>query len=244
MLITHLADLDLLDDATLATATELAIEGDAYRHLFRARRLARGARLRVVDGAGAARWGEVLEIDRRRAQVSLGEEAPANEPSYSLDLIVGAPRPERAAWLVEKATELGVVAIRFVASERTPRTYGDGTLERWRRVASSAVEQCHRARCPEVSGVHRWEEVPGLLNAMGESWMLDLETEWHAADQLVTRAASGAVLAGPEGGWSPTEGVELRALGAMPIGLGPRVFRVETAAFAMAALVLLGREHP
>ena len=106
------------------------IEGDAYRHLFRARRMARGARLRLVDGRGRARWAEVREVDRRRATLILGAAAPANEPAYNLDLVVAALRGERAAWLVEKATEIGVRSIRFIATRRTPRKYGRASLER------------------------------------------------------------------------------------------------------------------
>ena len=75
-----------------------------------------------------------------------------------------ALRPERAAWLVEKATELGATAIHFFRSEHTPRNYGEGNLERWRRMAVAAVEQCHRATCPEISGVESWQN---LLDAAG-----------------------------------------------------------------------------
>ncbi len=66
------------------------VEGDAYRHLFRARRLAVGAQLRLVDGCGRARWAEVGQVERRRAILELGAEAPANEPGYRLHLLVAA----------------------------------------------------------------------------------------------------------------------------------------------------------
>lgn len=214
------------------------VEGDAYRHLFRARRLAVGDRVRVVDGDGRARWAEIVEVDRRRAVLALGEVAPANEPRYRLTLVTAALRPERASWLVEKATEIGVAAIRFLASERAPRSYGEASLERWRRVASSAVEQCHRARRPEVTGVHGWHELPALLAGCEERLLLDPEAP-ATAGRRSREAASGAVLIGPEGGWSGRERAELEKLGAEPLTLGPRVLRVETAAVAAAAQMLL-----
>lgn len=230
-MITHLVDPAAFDQQ------EAVLEGDGYRHLFRARRLATGARLRVVDGGGRARWAEVARVERRRAVLALGEAAPANEPAYRLTLLVAALRPERASWLVEKATEVGAAAVRFLACERAPRRYGEGTLERFRRVASAAVEQCHRALRPEVSGVHAWNELPELVAGCDDRWYLDLggkpEAPWEP------RAAAGAVLVGPEGGWTQEEKEELERLGALPVTLGPRVLRVETAALASAVRVLL-----
>lgn len=93
-MITHLVSPDAFK------GDEVVVDGQVYRHLFRARRLAVGARLRVVDGQGRARWAEVAGIDRRQARLVLGDGAPAHEPAYELTLIVAALRPERASWLV------------------------------------------------------------------------------------------------------------------------------------------------
>ena len=109
---------------------ELRVEGEPYKHLFRARRLAVGDRLRVVDGRGRARWAEVARVDRAAASLALGEPAPVNEPGVRLELLVPTLRPERASWMVEKVTELGVRAIRFLHTERAPRHFGEGTLDR------------------------------------------------------------------------------------------------------------------
>jgi 16S rRNA (uracil1498-N3)-methyltransferase len=220
------------------------VQGAAYRHLFRARRLARGVTLRLVDGAGRARWGEVTEVEHRQAVVIAGGEAPTHEPEYSLELLVAAPRSERASWLVEKATELGVTAIRFLASERTTQEYREATLERLDRVARAAVEQCHRSRLPEVSGVHAWAEVPALLSRVRDRWLLDPEARQGASTPKAdTRdAGSGAVLIGPEGGWSEAEKEEVVGLGARPMTLGSRILRVETAAVVAAARILLRSE--
>ncbi len=70
----------------------------------------------------------------------------------------GVPRPSRASWLVEKGTELGVRAFRFLDCERSARPLDDGALDRLRRVARTAVVQCGRSRLPEVTGPHRLEE--------------------------------------------------------------------------------------
>ena len=234
-MITHLATPEELD------GDEVTVEGDAYRHLFRARRLAIGDAVRTVDGHGRARWSEVTEVDRRRARLVLGDEAPTREPAYALELLVAPPRPERAAWLVEKATELGVVGLRFLAGERAPRTYGAGKLERFRRVAAAAACQCHRSRVPEVSGVHPWHELPELLAGIDDRFVLDPEAAGDPAAGARTAPAGdvrqrGGVVIGPEGGFTADERSELDRLEALAVGLGPRI---ETAAIAAAAQLLL-----
>lgn len=222
--------------------SEHEVEGDAYRHLFRARRLAVGERLRVVDGAGAARWAEVAAVDRRRGRLRLLGPAPAGEPSYRLELLVATPKKDRASWLVEKATELGATAVRWLGSARSPRTLATGTRERLVRVAAAAVEQCGRSRVPAVTGVHGWDELPDLLEGLEDRWFLHTEPDaagGEGAEPWRRRGASGAVLIGPEGGWAPEEVRELQELGCRPVWLGARTLRVETAAVAAAAAVLL-----
>ncbi|HVG11294.1 MAG TPA: RsmE family RNA methyltransferase [Thermoanaerobaculia bacterium] len=213
---------------------EVTVEGEAYRHLFRARRVPVGADVRVVDGKGRARWGRVARVDRSSARVVLSDPAPTNEPSFRLDLLVPTFRPERASWLVEKATEIGVSAIRFLNSERAPRTFGDGTIERMQRVAVAAVEQCHRSLVPEITGPHPWEDI-GRFPAE-RRWFLDPQGViggWGPLGQ------SGALLIGPEGGWAPAERDQVLAEGWLPVGLGPRILRIESAGLVGAAMLLL-----
>ncbi|HVS03582.1 MAG TPA: RsmE family RNA methyltransferase [Thermoanaerobaculia bacterium] len=211
------------------------VRGDAYRHLFRARRLARGDRLRVTDGCGRARWAEVEQVVGHQATLVLAAAAPANEPAVRLELLVAPPRPERAAWLVEKATELGAAAVRFLVCERSARLPGEGALQRLRRVARAAVEQCDRACLPEISGPHPLEELPTLLAGAERVWCLD-----PGGARRLAPAGSGPwrVLVGPEGGWSEGERRDLAAAGCLQASLGPRVLRIETAAVAAAARLL------
>ncbi len=237
-----LGDGDERDDRRQAAAQPqplLTVEGDAYRHLFRARRIGVGERLRVVDGEGRARWGEVIQVGRSSALVELAEPAAPNEPRLHLEVLVATLRPERASWLVEKATELGAGAIRFLNTERGPRSFGPGTADRLRRVAIAAVEQCHRARCPEVTGPHPFAGIATLASSAGRRWLLDPAGETDAFASPAAPAIMESLLAGPEGGWSPAELETLDAAGWKRISLGPRTLRIETAVLAGAALLLL-----
>jgi 16S rRNA (uracil1498-N3)-methyltransferase len=170
--------------------------------------------------------------------LTLGEPAPANDPQRRVDLLVPTLRPERASWLVEKATEIGVSAIRFLHTERAPRDFGSGTLGRLGRVSAAALEQCHGARLPALSGPHTWSELAALTAGAAERWVLDIAAATE--DPARSRStASAALLIGPEGGWSDRERGELRAADWQAVGLGARVLRAETAAVVGAARLLL-----
>lgn len=230
--------ITLLADPAALDLPELRVEGESYQHLFRARRVAAGEEMRVVDGKGRARWGKVARVDRTSATVALGEPAPDREPAFQLTLLVPTCRPERASWLIEKATEVGVSAIQFLNMARAPRDLGMGTFDRLRRVAMAAVEQSHRSRLPEITGPYAFQDAVRL--ASGARWFLDPETEGGAngvgADP---EATSGALLVGPEGGLDPGERRQLLEGGWSPVGLGDRILRLETAAVVGAALILI-----
>ena len=130
-----------------SSATAL-VEDEAHHHLFKVKRLQTGERLRVVDGEGHARWAEITGIDKRAARLRLGEPAPANEPALAVEIFVAAPKPDRDAWLVEKVTEIGVVAIHFISTDREARSVEGSQLARLRRIAVSAVEQSCRSVVP------------------------------------------------------------------------------------------------
>ncbi len=228
--------ITLLADPERLAGSTLTVSGEPYRHLFRARRVAVGERLRVVDGEGRARFGEVAGVGKAAATVTLLEPAPDLEPAVRVELLVTTLKPERAAWLVEKATEVGVAAIRFLHSARAPRTFGDGTIERLRRVVAAAVEQCGRARLPPVTGTHTWEEVETLTAGFADRRVLDTVSNFATAPDASEVSAPSdargdvALLVGPEGGWTEEEREGLRRLGWRPSSLGSRVLRTETAA--------------
>lgn len=214
----------------------LELSGAVHHHLFRVGRLAVGDALRLADGAGRARSGMIERVGKARAEVLLGAEIPSNEPSVRVELLVAAPRKPRAEWLVEKATELGVFAVRFIRSERGPRSFGEGAFERLGRIATAAAEQCERARIPEVTGMHESDELESLLEPSAVSYVLD-----PSGKRLAPPAGAGpiSILIGPEGGWSERELEALADLGLIRAGLGDRILRVETAAIvAVSACVI------
>lgn len=224
--------------------TEVELRGDAYHHLFRVRRLQAGESLRVVDGEGRARRGVVARVDGARAVIAFGAGEPANEAARSVELWVAPAKPERVAWMVEKATEAGVAAIRFVATGRTVRdgrAPGAAQLARWHRIAVSAVEQCGRARVPEIEGLAPLAaRLAAAKSAARRVVVLDAGGKRGAAPLLRAPDEPGelAILVGPEGGWTAAERADFTASGLPVASLGERALRVETAAVVAAGIAL------
>ncbi len=215
----------------------LIVRDQAYRHLFRARRLACGDLVRAVDGRGNAVWARVDRVSAEEAHLLAEGPAPSNECAVRLEVWVGIPKPSRAAWLVEKATELGVAAVCWLHSDRGGRRIHRRGLERLERVARAAVGQCHRSYVPRISGPHEWSELMEALDDTTPAWVLQL-----GGPGVIPAAVAGRsiLIVGPEGGFSPSERSALAGCAVRSISLGPRVLRVETAAVAGAALCLAG----
>ena len=181
------------------SASSALVEGDAHHHLFKVKRLQTGERLRVVDGEGHARWAEIVGIDKRAARLALGEAAPANEPPRQVTIYVAAAKPERIAWLVEKATEIGVAAIRFVPTEREARAMESSQLARLRRIAISAVEQSGRSLVPQLVLEDGLREAIAGARAAGTKLAV-LDSSGVPAGALLGEAGRCGLLVGPEGG--------------------------------------------
>jgi 16S rRNA (uracil1498-N3)-methyltransferase len=206
-------------------------EGDAAHRLVGVLRLRAGDAVHVFDGRGHERAARVAEVTPRRVKLALLHAiAPLAEPPVPVTLACAFPRGSRGDWIVEKATELGVSRIVPIAAGRAVLEPGDGRIERWRRIAIEAAEQCGRAVVPEIGG-----DVPP------DARMLVADpraTTTMRAALAGSPAPAVAVFVGPEGGWSDGELDALIARGATAVSLGPRTLRVETAALVAVATVI------
>ena len=223
-----------------------AIAGDRVRfdagearHLGRVLRLRPGARIEATDGAGRVFTVELVALTPVAAAGRIVDEAgPAAAPPCAITLAQGLLRGPRMAWLVQKATELGVARIVPITAERAvarPATArGDERRARWERIARAAVKQSGRAVAPVVEAPRRLADL--LAEAPGP------DTIWlclPGAPPAVAGSPPPArllILVGPEGGFSGPEVGAARAAGARPVGLGPRTLRGESA--GLAAVVL------
>lgn len=198
-----------------------------------------GDALVALDGRGAAWDAQIREVGRDAAVIELlGRGSCAPDPAVHVTLFAAVLKGDRQDWLVQKAVELGVSRIQPIVCERSVVKPGGGEkADRWQRIAQEAAEQCERGIVPEVA-------VPiALADASWQDATALVCTERRGQPLLAAlpRADRMAVFIGPEGGWGDEEVVWLEGRGAIPVSLGPRILRAETAALAALAGVLLSR---
>ena len=234
----------IFQDMPLASGQILELDAQATVHLTRVLRLKAGDSLRVFNGEGGEFEARLVEVGRRAARVEL-DAFVEREVESPLELVLaqGVSRGERMDYTVQKAVELGVSRIIPLLTERTAVNLRDERSEKrqahWQAVVNGACEQSGRNRVPLVEPVMKFS---GLMDAASslphEASKFVLH---HRADTSLQSLArpQGPVylLIGPEGGLSPAEITAATAAGFMPLRLGPRVLRTETAALAAISVL-------
>ena len=205
-----------------------------------------------------ARPGEVLtvvdpEATAYRARLTcLGPEqaccvpfqrlAKPAESQLHIEVYQSLPDKERFELVLQKLTELGVARIVPLESQHSAtleeRDAQQKKSHRWPDVISKAARQCRRAMLPELLPVHTFPEVLAYAASAELKLMLyEGETSWSFLEGIGSfRPQSIALLIGPEGGFARGEVEQAQAVGFLPVSLGPRILRTETAAIVAAAL--------
>lgn len=219
------------------------LSGAEAHHLARVRRAREGDRVEVLDGLGSVYDGVILQVARDAVTIDLGAPREGRSGAFPLTLAVAFPKGERLDWLVEKATELGVARLVPLRTRRSTVDPRSAKLDRLRRAVIEACKQSGRGTLVELSDPVDWSDFvqrsdpaqPRLLAHPGGLQRF----AWPAIPP------TGAVLAvGPEGGFTDEEASEAAAAGWVAVGLGATLLRIETAAIAGAALLLLDSQGP
>ena len=205
-------------------------------------RLNEGDPLEIIDSAAQAFVAAVHHDDRRvhaRLCASIYRERLAFP---DVTVAQALPKGNKMDFVVEKLTELGVAAILPMQTQRTVVSgIGPQKLERWRRLAKTAAQQCGRDDVPQVAEP---VDLGGVLQMFQRYDRVLLP--WELADriplreqlpELLSRARTLLVLIGPEGGFSHDEADAARSFGAHTIWLGDRILRTETAGLVMLAII-------
>jgi 16S rRNA (uracil1498-N3)-methyltransferase len=218
----------------LAPRSRLPLPDDAAHHAVRVLRLENNDAVTLFDGQGGE-YAAHLVLQGRQAMAEVGEfHDVARESPLGATLVQGISSSEKMDFTVQKAVELGVVAVQPVLTAKSlVRLNGEREakkLERWRRIAIAACEQCGRNRVPAVLDPLPLERYRPPTE--GARILLS-----PSASEPLSRHARGPVTlaAGPEAGFSADEEQMLVRSGFVPVRLGPRVLRTETAALAALA---------
>lgn len=222
-------------DQPLGKGQTVSLTKEQAHYLFGVMRLGAGAVLSLFDGQNGEWDAEVAEAGKKGGSLLCTEQTRPLQMPPDLWLLFAPIKKERTDFIVEKAVELGAGRIVPVQTEFT--NSGRVKQDRLQAHAIEAAEQCGGTFVPEVAVMERLGK---LLDTWpeGRRLMFCDENMLGAATALAGEARGPwAILIGPEGGFSEAERARLKALPyALPVSLGPRILRADTA--AVAALTL------
>ena len=225
----------LFVETLLCEGLEIRIEGGQAHYLISVMRLKEGAPVKLFDDQSGEWLAEVAHLAKRDLILRVSAKLREREAVPDLWLLAAPIKKARIDLVAEKACELGVALYRPVITRRT--IIERLNLDRLRSHMVEAAEQCGRTALPVV-------EEPVKLPSLLKSWPAE-RTLFFADEQggapfvqaALAHPGPAAILIGPEGGFDDEERALIRALPqAVPVTLGPRILRAETAAMAAISL--------
>jgi 16S rRNA (uracil1498-N3)-methyltransferase len=226
-------------NSLLSVGENLRLDEESAHYLRTVLRLKKGFQLTVFNGDGQEYAAQVELASREGVWLAIGAgHFRDTESPLFTHLGLGISRGERMDFALQKAVELGVSRITPLLTEhcvvRLDEDKKGPRLHHWQRIIRSACEQSGRNRLPSIDAplkLEDWLEQPSGLRLF-----LDPEAT-SSLDSLLPADRRVTLLSGPEGGFAKHERDWARQAGFMPIRLGPRILRTETAVLAALAAV-------
>lgn len=229
----------LYTTVTLQIGKIVELDDDNAHYARSVLRLKNNAEIILFDGMGGEFLGKVTDVSRKFVRVELEKFIERSvESNLKVQLGLGISRGDRMDFSVQKAVELGVTSITPLMTERCVVQFKDEKKsqrwQHWQKIIQHATEQSGRTVLPdfeEVTKLNLWVVEQGGLKVF-----LDPYAEKNLA-QLLPENNVVTLLTGPEGGFSPQERVIAKAAGFIPVRLGARILRTETASLAALSAV-------
>lgn len=217
----------------LGEGASVELDAKQANYLGNVLRMGAGAELLLFDGQSGEWLARVAEAGKKRMTLAVERRTREAEAIPDVWLAFAPVKRAQTDWLVEKATELGVTRLLPLMTERTVAERV--RLDRLEAIAIEAAEQCGRTRLPEIAEP---TPLPRFLAARDSVRTLYFADEARDGEPIATafRPGPALILTGPEGGFADAERGAIRsAANSVPISLGPRILRAETAALAALA---------
>ena len=227
----------------------LALTGGEARHAAEVLRIRIGDAAAILDGEGREFICRVGKVEKKRVELEILQTDVSPAPACAVTLIQAIPKGKIFESIIHKATELGVLRIIPLLSERVTTHLSGESLERkterWRQTAIEAIKQCGQRWLPMVeppiplpSLIARADKYDLALFGALQSGALHPRDYFQNYEQShCWSPTSIAVWIGPEGDFSPGEADAIGKSGANPITLGPLILRSETAALYTLSII-------
>ena len=226
-------------------APEVVLTGPQKKYVRDVLRMGPGDSLVLFDGSGVEYPSAITETTRRHVKLRiLGRQEGKRESPIDILIGIGLLKTNKMDWVIQKVSELGVREVHPFAAHRAVPALDSERAEqkrgRWQTIAREASRQSGRSTVADVRPVLSFDEIVKQSENVDLSLLFTTEAisplEALARGQ-VARPHRMLLLVGPEGGFSPEEEQMAVKQGFLPVGLGPRVLRAETAAILAVGLV-------
>jgi len=225
---------------------EVCFTGPLAHQIGRVLRMRPGEGVIFLDNSGWEYPAELVEVGRQvRARVT-GRHLGLHEPHVKITLCQAILKGDRFEWVLQKGTEIGVVEFVPLLSDRCVAgnlESAKARFDRWQKILLEAAEQCGRSKMPQLRPVLLFAQA---CEQVGRESLRLFPYEGEREQTLRpllhppagSRPFSVTLFIGPEGGWSPGEVIVARRYGLVPVSLGRRILRAETAGLVAATAIL------
>lgn len=205
---------------------EVTLSREEARHT-KTQRIKKGQKISLFDGKGRIAIGELSNDDK----VNILSVQSVQKSEFSITIAVAVPKGERADWMMQKLTEIGVDKIIPLHTKYSVVLPREAKQERWKRILIEACKQSKRAWLPELKPLSTIEQ------ALQEKADLKLwlDQAGKPVREVLQKPASTIAFIGPEGGFNDEEKALLKNAGCIPVSLGENILRIETAAICISA---------
>ena len=217
----------------------LTLIQDSSKHLVNVLRKKEGSLIELFDGKGSSYTAEIISSQKKRVKVKLVEE-PVFQDRKGIKISLGQSliKTEPFSFSIQKATELGVASMSPLYTERTVIKLKSNSTKsrkaRWQSIATHACQQCGENWLPEINEIQRLEDWAQAVKAKHKIVLYPgAETKLSS----LTFDDSVAIAVGPEGDFTDSEIKLLTKKDFLPVKLGERVLRADTAVISVVSAI-------
>ncbi len=215
------------------------LKGQEAKHLSQVLRMKCGEHILIFNGQGKKAECEITEISKREVKLHILNEHLTPRPTSLAIMALAQSKATRRGFFMEKAVELGVHEVWLWAGEHSQGRIQENLKEHWHGQCIAAMKQCHNPWLPEIhilkGGVKELVERSAHIDNKFLPWEVQENVPMLQAE-LIAKEGISIYTIGPEGGFSKNEVTNLKDAGFMPVSLGNRVLRCETAALLCLGL--------
>ena len=227
---------------------DIYIRGADHNHIKNVLRMKKGETLSVSDGVSENEYRchiEGFEEDAVHLRLDFIKEADTELP-VEICLLQGLPKADKMEFIIQKAVELGIGEVIPVATGRSIVRLDDKKAEakvrRWQGIAEAAAKQSMRNKIPGIGKVMNFKEALEYARDMDVKLIpYELAEDFDRTREVIGSIGKGkrvALFIGPEGGFEEEEVARAEGEGFIPITLGQRILRTETAAMVVLSWLL------